>query len=208
MKNYFIGESCLCWSLGNAIDPAISMRILATYQSLLERKAAGHLPVLDVIPCYNALAVYFDPTSTNLDHLTKTVEETLQQTESRAKPKLKNKKVTLPVCYQGEDLARVAAHNHLSQENVIALHSGARYTVAMIGFLPHFPYLIGLPEKLVTPRLDSPRLRVPPGSVAIGGAQTGIYPTKSPGGWNIIGTTDPELLEPIKPGDTVIFTRL
>jgi len=184
------------------------MRILAAYQSLLTRKDAGHLDALDVIPCYNALAVYFDPASTNLDQLTKTVEATLRQTESQVMPKPAGNTVTLPVCYQGEDLARVAAHNYLSTEEVIALHAGARYTVAMIGFLPHFPYLIGLPEKLVTPRLESPRLRVPPGAVAIGGAQTGVYPTESPGGWNIIGTTDPQRLESLKPGDTIIFTRV
>jgi KipI family sensor histidine kinase inhibitor len=78
----------------------------------------------------------------------------------------------------------------------------------MIGFRPHFPYLLGLDRSLTTPRLDSPRLKVPAGAVGIGGEQTGIYPETSPGGWNILGMTQPELLYPIEPGDTVVFKRV
>ena len=107
--------------------------------------------------------------------------------------------------YDGEDLSRVADHTGLSVPEIIASHTRPEYTVAMIGFLPHFPYLIGLPDELATPRLESPRKRVPAGSVAIGGAQTGIYPRESPGGWNIVGTTNPADLKRLKPGDTVIF---
>ncbi len=95
--------------------------------------------------------------------------------------------------------------NGLDVATVIDLHAAAEYTVAMVGFQPHFPYLIGLDDRIATPRLDSPRTRVPAGTVAIGGAQTGIYPRQSPGGWNMIGTTDPSRLIPINPGDTVIF---
>ena len=88
---------------------------------------------------------------------------------------------------------------------MVTIHTKAEYTVAMVGFLPHFPYLTGLDKKIETPRLDNPRTKVPKGSVAIGGAQTGIYPVESPGGWNLIGTTDPLLLVDIEPGDIVEF---
>ena len=79
--------------------------------------------------------------------------------------------------------------------------------VAMIGFRPHFPYLLGMDRRLATPRLDAPRLKVPAGAVAIGGEQTGVYPESSPGGWNIVGMTDPHLLPPVLPGDTIRFRR-
>ncbi len=99
----------------------------------------------------------------------------------------------------------MAENAGMSVREVIDLHRQTEFMVAMVGFKPHFPYLIGLDERLVTPRLASPRTKIPAGSVAIGGAQTGIYPVESPGGWNLIGTTDPELLQEIRPGDTVVF---
>ncbi len=111
----------------------------------------------------------------------------------------------LPVVYDGQDLSRVADHAGMSPTEVISLHLNGTYTVAMIGFRPHFPYLIGMDERLATPRLATPRTRVPAGSVGIAGSQTGVYPEASPGGWNIIGRTDPALLRPIRPGDLVEF---
>jgi inhibitor of KinA len=110
--------------------------------------------------------------------------------------------------YNGEDLPVVAEKNDLTITQVIDLHQKTHYKVAMVGFLPHFPYLIGLDPKLETSRLDSPRRKIPAGAVAIGGAQTGVYPRESPGGWNIIGLTIPALLEPINPGDIVIFEKV
>jgi inhibitor of KinA len=105
----------------------------------------------------------------------------------------------LPVCYGGEfgpDLATVAAHCGLSGADVIALHSGASYRVYAIGFVPGFPYLGGLPAALGVPRRATPRIRVPAGSVGIGGAQTGVYPLATPGGWHLIGRTPVELFRP------------
>jgi KipI family sensor histidine kinase inhibitor len=109
------------------------------------------------------------------------------------------------VRYDGPDLGRVALTHGITEREVAERHAAAEYQVAMIGFRPHFPYLLGLDPALVTPRLATPRLKVPAGSVAIGGQQTGIYPVESPGGWNIIGRTDPVLLTPILPGDIVVF---
>lgn len=113
--------------------------------------------------------------------------------------------VPIPVCYGGEfgpDLENVAAHAGLTEDEVISLHTGRDYLIDMLGFLPGFAYLGGLDERLHTPRLASPRTRIEPGSVGIGGAQTGIYPLASPGGWQIIGRTplkpyDPDREEPI-----------
>jgi inhibitor of KinA len=109
------------------------------------------------------------------------------------------RKRIIEVCYDGEDLPRVARHCHLTVDEVIALHSSARYRVHFLGFAPGFPYLSGLPARLNTPRLDSPRTRIAAGSVGIGGAQTGIYPLPTAGGWNIIGRMHEPLFDPSAP---------
>jgi KipI family sensor histidine kinase inhibitor len=116
------------------------------------------------------------------------------------------------VTYDGADLRDVARLAHLSENEVVSLHSSAEYVVAFIGFQPGFPYLLGLPEELACPRLDTPRSKVPRGSVAIGGAYAGIYPAESPGGWRLIGTTDIQLFDQRRdqpslfvPGDRVRF---
>jgi inhibitor of KinA len=121
---------------------------------------------------------------------------------------------TIDVCYDGEDLSRVAHHCGITVQQVIAQHSGALYQVHFLGFAPGFPYLSGLPASLHTPRLDSPRPRIAAGSVGIGGGQTGIYPLPTAGGWNIIGHIRDPLFDPSAPladctllqaGDTLHF---
>jgi KipI family sensor histidine kinase inhibitor len=116
------------------------------------------------------------------------------------------------MCYDGEDLAEVAQRTGRAVDEVLRLHAGAEYTVRMLGFLPGFPYLDGLPEALRLPRLGTPRLAVPAGSVAIAEGQCGIYPVQSPGGWRILGRTDLVLFDPrrdppalLAPGDRVRF---
>jgi inhibitor of KinA len=126
--------------------------------------------------------------------------------------------IEIPVCYDAEfgfDLDRVAEHTKLSAREVVDLHSTAEYRVACIGFVPGFTFLAGLPKNLATPRRDVPRKEIPPGSVGIGGAQTGIYPLLSPGGWNLIGRTPLKLFDPLKnpptllhPGDRVRFRAI
>ena len=117
----------------------------------------------------------------------------------------------IPVIYDGPDLQRVADHNHLSVDEIPELHSATLYKVYMLGFSPGFPYLGDLDPRLHTPRLASPRTRVPAGSVAIGGQHTGIYPSETPGGWNSIGRTPVKLFDGeqmtffLHPGDRVKF---
>lgn len=126
---------------------------------------------------------------------------------------------TIPVTYDGPDLERVASHNRITVAQLIKYHSEAKYRVYLLGFSPGFPYLGNLHHKLHTPRLENPRLRVPAGSVAIGGKHTGIYTVDSPGGWNIIGRTEVKIFDVakavpphedeaffLKPGDEVRFT--
>lgn len=123
--------------------------------------------------------------------------------------------VEVPVRYGGDDgpdLADVARRAGMSEDEVVGVHSSADYVVGFVGFSPGFAYLLGLDERIAVPRLDTPRPRVPPGSVGIGGAYTGVYPRATPGGWQLIGRTDIELFDPgrdppalLRPGDRVRF---
>ena len=126
--------------------------------------------------------------------------------------------VELPVLYGGEygpDIEKVAEHAGMAVDEMIGLHSGTGYLVYMLGFTPGFPYLGGLDDRLATPRVATPRLRIPAGSVGIAESQTGVYPLTSPGGWNIIGRTPLALFDPTReppsllaPGDVVRFVPL
>ena len=147
------------------------------------------------------------------------IEHALQTSLEPARPRAGAvRAIEVPVCYENEfapDLGDVAQHAGLSEEEVVRRHSSARYRVNCVGFTPGFPYLSGLPAELATPRRASPRTEIPAGSVAIGGAQTGIYPSKSPGGWNVIGRTPLRLFdhrnEPpamLRAGDSVRFRQI
>lgn len=171
-----------------------------------------HGGFIDIVPAMNNLTVVLDPAR----HEPAAVQDLLmtlwQQAGSATPPQ---RRLEIPVRYGGEhgpDLAVVAAHCGLSQQEVIARHSAARYTVFFLGFQPGFAYLGGLPPALATPRRAEPRLTVPAGSVGIGGRQTGIYPASSPGGWQLIGHTELPLFDPqreppslLLPGDRVRF---
>lgn len=206
-ETYFLGDACLCWSLGGKIDRLTSLRVLWAYRRLREDPELARLGVHDLVPSYTALAAHADALC-DWDAVRRLVGAALQRVPSDEKDLAESsKRHVLPVSYTGEDLARVAEHAGLSAEEVIRRHTAPEYLVAMIGFRPHFPYLLGLDPGLATPRLDSPRLAVPAGAVAIGGEQTGVYPETSPGGWNILGMTRPELLYDIEPGDAVVFEK-
>ena len=117
--------------------------------------------------------------------------------------------VEIPVCYGGElgpDLDDVARQHQITAQDVIDLHSGAVYLVYMVGFMPGFAYMGGLPAQLATPRRATPRTAVPAGTVGIGGSQTGVYPLESPGGWNLIGRTPVKVFEIAREPATLLTT--
>lgn len=162
---------------------------------LLEKPFPG---LLSVVPAYASLTVFFNPLHPGLSAhaVCDLLNEALRDVPARVY--FQESVVKIPVQYGGEygpDLAEVADRLQLSEKEVIRLHSETIYTVFMIGFLPGFPYLGLLPPKLELPRRGTPRLRVPAGSVAIAGQQTGIYPQASPGGWHLIGRTDIRLFD-------------
>jgi len=204
---YLLGETAVVLELEPPVTLATQKRIWRLTQRL------GEIPeVVEAIPGMNNITVVLrNPHSLALDAI-----ERLQRwwEESEALDP-ESRYIEIPVVYgtaAGPDLGEVARHAGLSQKQVVELHSSIDYVVWFLGFQPGFPYLGGLPEQLATPRRDEPRLQVPAGSVGIGGAQTGIYPLATPGGWQLIGHTplplfDPHRDEPVllRPGDTVRF---
>ena len=154
--------------------------------------------VIDLAPAYTTVGVFFDPARTGpFEELRANIERALAReadsTRARAPATIE-----VPVCYENEfafDLEEVARRAGLPTDEVIRRHAEAHYLVSCVGSTPGYPYLSGLPPELATPRRASPRKEIPSGSVAIGGTQTGIYPRKSPGGWNIIGRTPLRLFE-------------
>ncbi len=156
-----------------------------------------------------------DPQPCPVDSAERNADAAAAAETSRSVTNHDDDRIEIPVCYGGEfgpDLDAVAAHTALDAGDVIARHLQAEYRVAMLGFMPGFPYLLGLDPALHAPRRASPRTRVPAGSVAIGGAQTGIYPRELPGGWQLIGRTPLRLFDParaqpalLRPGQRVRF---
>jgi KipI family sensor histidine kinase inhibitor len=187
------GDSAIVIEYGDAIDPRINARVRLLRHAL---EAGGHRGIIEFVPTYRSLMVHYDPMVVSrgaLEDLITTAANGLpEQSPESART------VEIPVMYGGDagpDLADVAAIAGLDEPSVVALHAGADYVVFMLGFMPGFPYLGGLPEAIAAPRLATPRTSVPAGSVGIAGAQTGIYPTESPGGWRLIGRTPVRLFD-------------
>src|SRR2546423_6219145 len=190
-------------------DSALLIRVVETFeaeQSLdavlratRQLEIAQIRGVLDLVPAYTTIGIFYDPAQTEaFDEFRASIERALQALEP-ARPRAGEEMVIeVPVCYDDEfapDLDEVARHAGLSPEEIVRRHAAASYRVTCVGFTPGFPYLSGLPPELATPRRASPRKEIPAGAVAIGGMQTGIYPRKSTGGWNIIGRTSLRLFD-------------
>jgi len=206
MDIHYIGDSCISFVFTNEINRESSCSILRVYRALKKNRKIQSFYVHDLIPTYRSITFYFDPQQIDILTLEEKLIGLIHQVLSESEPASEDSEThIIPVKYDGVDLGRIAEFHSLSVSKVITLHKKPLYQVAMVGFRPYFPYLIGLDKQLITKRLFSPRTKVPAGSIAIGGAQTGIYPEESPGGWNLIGKTDPSHLKMIKPGDFIQF---
>jgi len=202
------GDAALTLELEERIDPAINAHAVAIARALQKATIGG---VRDVVPTYRSVTVFFDPLVTDRDLLCARLES-----EAGRRPEVEHATehpIRIPVCYGGEfgpDLPDVASFGRLREDDVIRIHTSTRYRVFMLGFVPGFAYLGVVDARIAAPRRPSPRVRVPRGSVGIAGAQTGIYPAETPGGWQLVGRspvkpfdrtrTDPFLL---RAGDTV-----
>ena len=199
-------------------------RVLAAKRSLEAAKIPG---AIELAPAYTTVALFYDPTividaGAPATDVVAWLEEKIRTelaTVRRIKAdRLERAVIEIPVCYDTEfgfDLEEVAQRAGIDSQQVVDLHRGAEYRVHCVGFTGGFPFLGGLPVKIATPRRDVPRKEIPAGSVAIGGKQTGVYPIKSPGGWNVIGRTPLNLFDPgknppviLRAGDRVRFRSI
>ena len=188
------GDSSLLIEFGKEISPEINQKITATVQLMKEQHIEG---VVDIIPAFCSLLINYDPRVIRYDELKSRMRDLVKMD---IKAEAGRKKVyEIPVCYggvYGPDIENIAKHAGLSVEEVIEIHSSRDYLIYMLGFLPGFTYLGGLDERIHTPRLANPRLKINAGSVGIGGSQTGIYPMDSPGGWQQKGMTPVKTYDP------------
>jgi len=230
MEIFPLGDSALVVRVREQFEDAPEEALDDTLRifQLLQRAAIPG--VIELAPAYNGVAVFFDPvaifkssgaTAGVFDELATEIRNAIASATGRRRRRAAARAphlIEIPVCYDAEfgfDLNRVAEHTRLSEREIIDRHSTGEYRVACIGFVPGFTFLAGLPKILATPRRDMPRKEIPAGSVGIGGAQTGIYPLRSPGGWNLIGRTPVKLFDPTKnpptllcPGDRVRFRAI
>ncbi|HXS73025.1 MAG TPA: 5-oxoprolinase subunit PxpB [Rhodanobacteraceae bacterium] len=216
-----LSEDSLLLRFGATIDPAINARVHAA----AARMRAAQLPgITEIAPAYASLLLCFEQGSGSFfekesGSFRRAVESILAAVSGQNEPDpFSGREIDIPVCYggaHGPDLVDIAQHAGLDVYQVIERHAAREYMVAMLGFAPGFPYLLGLDRALHTPRRLTPRTRVPAGSVAIGGSQTGIYPRELPGGWMLIGRTPLALFDPqrdppclLAPGDRVRFRAI
>ena len=216
-----LGDHAITIIFGDTIDEDINQQVLSFFNCLKQKEIIG---VKDIIPTYTSVTVVYDimtiqkkdNTVSAFDYVNHEIEKALQNIDSI---KTETEKIiSIPVCYDvslGIDLEEMATQKNLSIEEIVELHSSVTYRVYMIGFMPGFPYMGKVHDKISAQRKNSPRKKVAAGSVGIADFQTGIYPFDSPGGWNIIGQTpmmmfNTHYIEPclLKPGDKVNFVPI
>lgn len=224
-----LGDSALIVQLGEGISPAIHQKVQALSSLLNTYPFDGFI---ESVPAFNTITIHYNPVvvhhaqinnfsnhhssltpfqavSSNVKKLTQHIDE-IKSLESRL--------VEIPVLYGGDygpDLDYVASYHQISAEEVIRIHSESECLVYMIGFAPGFPFMGGMDERIATPRRETPRLSIAPGSVGIAGKQTGVYSLETPGGWQIIGRTPLDLFRPdlspptfLQAGDKIKFVPI
>ncbi len=203
------GDTALVVEFGDRVDRGLSAVVIGLAERIRVADMGG---VTETVPTFRSLLVHYDPLATSAERLTGQISGLI---EGSAAAQAAGRLWRIPVCHEAgfaPDLAEVAAQAGLTPDEAIALHGAERYHVYMVGFVPGFPYLGDLPEALRLPRRETPRVKVPAGSVAIAAGMTAVYPYESPGGWHLIGRTPVPLFdtraEPpalLRPGDAVLF---
>lgn len=188
------GDSAILIEFGKEINPDTNRRITAIVQLIKAQQIEG---IVDLIPAFCSLLVNYDPRMISYEMIVERIGQLVKMDVMAEEGE--KRIIEIPVCYgkeYGPDIENVAKHANMTQEEVINLHASKDYLIYMLGFLPGFSYLGGLDERLHTPRLANPRIKISAGSVGIGGSQTGIYPLDSPGGWQLIGLTPVKTYDP------------
>jgi inhibitor of KinA len=187
-----LGDTAWTLEFGDKIDPALHARVLGLAGALAKARAGSDTQffgIVDVVPTFRSLTVHYNPLQCDGERLG---EALLRLAEFAGSASQAGRQWTIPVCFDPEyapDLDALAQGRGLSREAVIALMTGATFRVYLIGFMPGFPYMGGLPAALEVPRLANPRQTVPARSLAIAGAMCAVYPWESPGGWHLLGRT-------------------
>lgn len=206
------GDTGLLVEFGDHVDRAVSRHVVALHTRIRSTRVRG---VIETVPTFRSLLIHLDPGATSVEKVQDAVVPLLEGLEAQD---LASRQWSIPVCYEAEfapDLVAVAERCGLTPSRVVQMHSANAYHVYMIGFLPGLPYMGDLVKELALPRLVEPRLRVPPGSVAIATTLTTVYPVESPGGWHLIGRTPVKLFDIerpapalLNPGDKVAFAPI
>ncbi len=212
---YNIHDQAITIEFAAEISEATNMQVIALQHAIESNPFKGFI---EAVPAYSSLTVYFSEQVSAatirswLSDLSAQISNTIHASSTLGK------QISIPVCYDpslGVDLPWVSSHLNLSLEEIISLHTSVAYRVYMIGFIPGFPYMGTLPEQLEVPRKQTPSLKIPMGSVAIAGKQTGIYPAEVPGGWQVIGRTPLKMFDPfaspcsfLNTGDRVQFNPI
>lgn len=209
-KYLISGDSAINMEFGNEISQDINRKIRAVTILIEKRQIRG---INELVPTYRSLMVHYNPLLIGYEKLVNILKEIEENTKNIDLPW--PQVIEIPVLYGGDygpDIENVANHNGLTVHELIKIHTSVEYLIYMLGFTPGFPYLGGMDKRIATPRLKSPRTKIPAGSVGIAGEQTGIYPLQSPGGWQLIGITPLELFNPgrenpilLKSGDYIVF---
>lgn len=219
-----LSDSALVIQVGEGINEEIHKKVKYIVNSLEKHPFEGFV---EAVPAYSSVTVYYDPIHVYFSNLENGVTLPYENVktkilllinQSHIAETVQERVVKIPVVYGGEmgpDLEFVAAYHGLTPHEVITIHSSTKYLVYMLGFAPGFPFMGGMDKQISTPRKDTPRLVIPPGSVGIAGNQTGIYPLETPGGWQIIGRTPSRLFLPehspptlLQPGDRIQFVPI
>lgn len=217
-----LGDSALIVQLGEGIDLKIHEMVKNLSELLTEQPFDGFI---EFVPAYNNITVYYNPYIVHMspknnrsafEKVSAHMNQLVNQIQINSKEE--GRLVSIPVCYGGEfgpDLESVAEFHQITPEEVVRIHTESECLVYMLGFAPGFPFMGGMNPLIATPRRETPRLSIKPGSVGIAGKQTGIYPLETPGGWQIIGRTPFNLFLPhqspptlLKAGDRIRFTPI
>jgi KipI family sensor histidine kinase inhibitor len=207
------GDLAVSVELGDEISREVNARVLALEYLIQQKGLAG---VLETVPTFRSLLVYYDPFVVGYDELVGSLTALIPEARSEVLPPART--VEIPCCYGGDlgfELDAAAAKIGLVADEMARLHASADYYVYFVGFTPGLPYMTGMPERLTIPRLETPRTKTPAGSVGIGGTQCSIYPVESPGGFWVLGRTPIRLYDPASPdpillkaGDHVRFRAI
>ncbi|MBS4174339.1 5-oxoprolinase subunit PxpB [Bacillus sp. FJAT-49736] len=208
-----LGDSAIMIEFGSEISKSVNEKVLQAADYFIRNPFRG---MVEVVPAYTTLTIHYNPIEIQYEKVCHTIKTGLSNL--KIIPIKKGKKIRIPVCYEQEfalDIDLVAEENQLTSNEVISIHTKKIYDVYFLGFAPGFPFLGGMDPRIAAPRKQSPRLKIPAGSVGIAGGQTGVYPLATPGGWQIIGRTPVELfsLEKtpptlLEPGDKVQFVSI